>query len=118
VVANWWTPAQAPLLQLQEGPLGSVGHACQFETSMMLVLAPDRVDMSMARDDGRLHAARFRCSPTSCTVLLRPRTGLSTSLVSLVSMVCPLSDRDTRVSLCCRLSTTPSRHSLASSGPI
>lgn len=57
VVANWWTPAQPRLAELQEGPLGSVGHACEFETSIMLVLAADRVDMTSARDDGRLHRA-------------------------------------------------------------
>lgn len=57
IVTNWWTPARETLLQLQDGPLGSVGHACEFETSMMLVIAPGRVDISAARDDGHLHRA-------------------------------------------------------------
>ena len=57
IVANWWTPARTALRELREGPLGSVGHACEFETSIMLALWPDRVDMDSARDDGVLHRA-------------------------------------------------------------
>lgn len=57
IVANWWTPAREALLHLQEGRLGSVGHACEFETSVMLVIAASRVDLAAARDDGHLHRA-------------------------------------------------------------
>jgi creatinine amidohydrolase len=55
MVANWWGPAAERLKKLQEGPLGSVGHACEFETSMMLAIAPDLVDMSLAEDGGIQH---------------------------------------------------------------
>jgi creatinine amidohydrolase len=55
MVVNWWGPAAEQLKKLQEGPLGSVGHACEFETSMMLTIAPDLVDMSLAEDDGIQH---------------------------------------------------------------
>lgn len=32
LVTNWWSAAVEQLLPLQSGPLGSVGHACEFET--------------------------------------------------------------------------------------
>lgn len=55
MVANWWGPAAERLREFQEGPLGSVGHACEFETSIMLAVAPELVDMSLAEDDGIQH---------------------------------------------------------------
>lgn len=55
VVANWWSPAVKALAEIREGALGSVGHACEFETSLMLALEPDMVDMDSAIDDGKLH---------------------------------------------------------------
>ena len=57
IVTNWWTPAREALLTLQEGPIGSVGHACEFETSVMSIIAAGRVDLDAARDDGFLHRA-------------------------------------------------------------
>ena len=35
-----------------EGPVGEIHHACEIETSLMLHVAPDRVKMDHARDDG------------------------------------------------------------------
>jgi creatinine amidohydrolase len=55
LVASWWGPAGESLKDLQEGPLGSVGHACEFETSIMLAIAPELVDMSSAEDGGIQH---------------------------------------------------------------
>jgi creatinine amidohydrolase len=55
VVANWWGPAAERLRKLQEGPIGSVGHACEFETSLMLAIAPELADMSLAEDGGIQH---------------------------------------------------------------
>jgi creatinine amidohydrolase len=55
LVVNWWSPAAERLKKLQEGPIGSVGHACEFETSVMLAIAPALVDMSLAKDDGIQH---------------------------------------------------------------
>ena len=54
-VLNWWTVAAPRLKELQEGPVGSVGHACEFETSIILRIAPELVDMSSAVDDGVQH---------------------------------------------------------------
>ena len=58
LVANWWTPARDKVKQLQEGPIGSVGHACEFETSLMQVIAPDLVDIAAAKDGGVQHRVR------------------------------------------------------------
>lgn len=44
----------------RNGGPGSVGHACEYETAMMLHLHPDRVDMSLAeRDIGQLKLKYF-----------------------------------------------------------
>jgi creatinine amidohydrolase len=52
LVTNWWTAAAARLKSLQEGPLGSAGHACEFETSIILAVSPQSADMDAAADDG------------------------------------------------------------------
>jgi creatinine amidohydrolase len=36
-----------------------VGHACEFETSVVLALRPDLVDMAAALDDGEDSGSRF-----------------------------------------------------------
>ncbi len=44
----------------RKGGWGSVGHACEYETAMMLHLHPERVDMSQAeRDIGQLKLKFF-----------------------------------------------------------
>lgn len=35
---TWWRIASDALLKVQEGGFGSVGHACEFETSLMLLI--------------------------------------------------------------------------------
>ena len=53
MVVNWSGPAHEKLKALQDGPLGSVGHACEFETSLIQVIAPELVDLeSAANNDG------------------------------------------------------------------
>ncbi|HMO57362.1 MAG TPA: creatininase family protein [Roseiflexaceae bacterium] len=48
------------LEQERRGGYGSVGHACEFETALMLHLHPDRVDMRHAeRDIGQLKLKYF-----------------------------------------------------------
>lgn len=58
LVTNWWGPAKEKVKQLQEGPLGSVGHACEFETSLMQLIAPDLVDIAAAKDGGIQHRVK------------------------------------------------------------
>jgi creatinine amidohydrolase len=43
VVATWWRVAAAELLALNESGPGGIGHACEFETSLMLHIAPHLV---------------------------------------------------------------------------
>jgi creatinine amidohydrolase len=49
VVATWWRVAADALLTLNESGPGGVGHACEFETSLMLVIAPELVHMERTR---------------------------------------------------------------------
>jgi creatinine amidohydrolase len=42
-VASWWHAAADALFELNETGPGGVGHACEFETSLMLHIAPQSV---------------------------------------------------------------------------
>ena len=44
-VATWWRAAGEALFPLNEAGPGGVGHACEFETSLMLHIAPQSVRM-------------------------------------------------------------------------
>jgi creatinine amidohydrolase len=48
VVATWWRAASEALAELNETGRGGVGHACEFETSLMLHIAPQLVRMDLA----------------------------------------------------------------------
>jgi creatinine amidohydrolase len=48
VVATWWRVASDALLPLNDTGPGGVGHACEFETSLMLHIAPELVRMDAA----------------------------------------------------------------------
>jgi len=52
VFTTWFRLAAERLRPLVQGEYPSVGHACEFETSVVLALRPDLVDMSAAVDDG------------------------------------------------------------------
>ncbi len=52
VFVSWFALASQALRPLVEGQYPAVGHACEFETSVMLHLHPDLVDMSKAADGG------------------------------------------------------------------
>jgi creatinine amidohydrolase len=49
--ASYWDLAAKELAELAEGPRKSMGHACEFETSMMLALRPELVRKDQIRDD-------------------------------------------------------------------
>jgi creatinine amidohydrolase len=53
VVATWWRVASDALLALNESGPGGIGHAGEFETSLMLHIAPSlvRVDSILPRDN-------------------------------------------------------------------
>ncbi len=50
--ASYWALGRETLQRIRESPLGGVGHACEMETSVMLHLRPDSVDMAKARTGG------------------------------------------------------------------
>jgi creatinine amidohydrolase len=49
--ASYWELAGSELAALAEGPRKTMGHACEFETSMMLALRPELVQRDAVRDD-------------------------------------------------------------------
>lgn len=49
--ASYWDLAAKELAALAEGPRKNMGHACEFETSMMLALRPELVRREEIRDD-------------------------------------------------------------------
>jgi creatinine amidohydrolase len=49
--ASYWDLAEKELAALAEGPRKTMGHACEFETSMMLALRPELVQRQAIRDD-------------------------------------------------------------------
>jgi creatinine amidohydrolase len=49
--ASYWDLAAKELAALAEGPRKNMGHACEFETSMILALRPDLVRRDEIKDD-------------------------------------------------------------------
>lgn len=49
--ASYWDLAAKELAALAQGPRKNMGHACEFETSMMLALRPDLVRTGEIADD-------------------------------------------------------------------
>jgi creatinine amidohydrolase len=49
--SSYWDIAQHELAALAEGPRKLMGHACEFETSMMLAIRPDLVRRNLVRND-------------------------------------------------------------------
>jgi creatinine amidohydrolase len=49
--ASYWEPAEKELAVLAEGARKSMGHACEFETSMVLALRPDLVKRDQIQND-------------------------------------------------------------------
>jgi creatinine amidohydrolase len=56
VFASYWSIAADTLRSIRESGPGGMGHACEMETSLMLHLHPELVDMDKARRD-MLHGA-------------------------------------------------------------
>src|SRR5262245_22649788 len=49
--ASYWDLAQQELAALAQGPRKTMGHACEFETSMVLALRPDLVRKDQIKND-------------------------------------------------------------------
>jgi creatinine amidohydrolase len=50
--ASYWELAANEFAALAEGPRKDMGHACEFETSMILHLRPELVNKEEIRNDG------------------------------------------------------------------
>jgi creatinine amidohydrolase len=49
--ASYWELAEKELAGLAEGPRKAMGHACEFETSMVMALRPELVRRDQIKDD-------------------------------------------------------------------
>jgi creatinine amidohydrolase len=58
--ASYWSLGAKTLSAVRKSGVGGVGHACEMETSIMLVIAPEKVDMSLARKSGPGAALKYR----------------------------------------------------------
>lgn len=47
---TWWRVASRELAKVQESPFGGVGHACEFETSLLQFFAPELVEGDQIRE--------------------------------------------------------------------
>jgi creatinine amidohydrolase len=62
LAVDYWTLARAVIAEVRESPRGGMGHACEFETSLMLHLRPDSVRRERIRREivePRYAAERF-----------------------------------------------------------
>ncbi|MEX2536076.1 MAG: creatininase family protein [Trueperaceae bacterium] len=53
VYCSYWDLIKAEIESILEGSRRSVGHACEFETSLLMHLRPDSVDRGSAVDESR-----------------------------------------------------------------
>jgi creatinine amidohydrolase len=51
--ASYWELAEKELAAIAEGPRKTMGHACEFETSMILALRPELVRKEEIKNDYR-----------------------------------------------------------------
>ena len=58
--ASYWTLAAEAFGQIRTSPRGGMGHACEMETSIMMAICPDQVNLKRARDDGTAGEAGYR----------------------------------------------------------
>lgn len=54
--ASWWNVAKEELLKITETGPGGTGHACEFETSLMKVIAPHLVHESLIKEGANVPA--------------------------------------------------------------
>jgi creatinine amidohydrolase len=57
---SYWDVARQELAGLAEGPRKEMGHACEFETSMVLALRPDLVQREEIKDDAPSNEPELR----------------------------------------------------------
>jgi len=52
VYATYWNLAASKFAEIRSSPVGGMGHACEMETSVLLAINPELVDMSQAQRGG------------------------------------------------------------------
>jgi creatinine amidohydrolase len=62
VYAAYWSLAAARFAEIRSSPIGGMNHACEMETSVMLALAPDLVEMEKAEAGGPYRETGLRQS--------------------------------------------------------
>jgi creatinine amidohydrolase len=60
VFASYWNLSGKTLHDVRESESGGMGHACEMETSLMLLLHPQRVKLERAVRDGPPHTDPYR----------------------------------------------------------
>ena len=60
VFASYWWLGAKTIKEVRQSGIGGVGHACEMETSCMLLISNDKVDMTQARKAGPGEALRYR----------------------------------------------------------
>jgi creatinine amidohydrolase len=50
--ASYWSLAATSFAQIRDSPKGGMGHACEMETSILLAIHPEHVDMQKAAANG------------------------------------------------------------------
>jgi creatinine amidohydrolase len=58
-LVTYWNVAREQIGRLRESPVGSMGHACELETSLLLAAKPDVVRREWMQPDGRWSKSPF-----------------------------------------------------------
>ena len=75
VLASYWTLAAEAFGRIRTSPPGGMNHACEMESSIMLALHPDQVNLSAAQDDGPLEPRLSATIRLSASIASAPRSG-------------------------------------------
>lgn len=59
VAATWWTLAKGCLKEISDTGPGGTGHACEFETSLMMVIGDNLIDKSAIQDRANVPAFKW-----------------------------------------------------------
>ena len=74
--ASYWEIAHQELAGHLQGPLKSMGHACEAETALMLAVRPDLVRMDLREDCHMLTSPRFGGAYVPTSMQGRTRRGV------------------------------------------
>lgn len=81
VFATWWKIAANELLQITETGPGGVGHACEFETSLIHLIAPDLIRKDLIKPGETVNTFEWAVAD----MLRSPRAGFYRSMKQLTT---------------------------------